>query len=66
VGRITSALIHQTGDWDLAEECAEDAFTQVLRRWGGVAAGAGQTGAQLGAGVGASLRRGRCLSAIVA
>ena len=32
-GRITAALIHQTGDWDLAEECAQDAFTQALRRW---------------------------------
>jgi RNA polymerase sigma factor (sigma-70 family) len=28
-----AALIHQTGDWDLAEECAQDAFTQALRRW---------------------------------
>ena len=34
-GRITAALIHQTGDWDLAEECAQDAFTQALRRWPG-------------------------------
>ena len=32
-GRITAALIHQTGDWDLAEECAQDAFTQALQRW---------------------------------
>jgi RNA polymerase sigma-70 factor, ECF subfamily len=32
-GRITAALIHQTGDWDLAEECTQDAFTQALRRW---------------------------------
>jgi RNA polymerase sigma-70 factor, ECF subfamily len=32
-GRITAALIHQTGDWDLAEECAQDAFTQALRSW---------------------------------
>ena len=32
-GRITAALIQQTGDWDLAEECAQDAFTQALRRW---------------------------------
>jgi RNA polymerase sigma-70 factor (ECF subfamily) len=31
-GRITAALIYQTGDWDLAEECAQDAFTQALRR----------------------------------
>ena len=34
-GRITAALIHQTGDWDLAEECAQDAFAQALRRWPG-------------------------------
>jgi RNA polymerase sigma-70 factor, ECF subfamily len=34
-GRITAALIHQTGDWDLAEECAQDAFDQALRRWPG-------------------------------
>ncbi len=32
-GRITAALIHQTGDWDLAGECAQDVFTQALRRW---------------------------------
>jgi RNA polymerase sigma-70 factor (ECF subfamily) len=32
-GRITAALIGQTGDWDLAEECAQDAFAQALRRW---------------------------------
>ncbi len=32
-GRITAALIHQTGNWDLAEECAQDAFAQALRRW---------------------------------
>ena len=35
-GRITAALIHQTGDWDLAEECAQEAFAQALRRWPGV------------------------------
>ena len=32
-GRITAALIHQTGDWDLAEECAQDAFARALLRW---------------------------------
>jgi RNA polymerase sigma-70 factor (ECF subfamily) len=32
-GRINAALIHQTGDWNLAEECAQDAFAQALRRW---------------------------------
>ena len=32
-GRIVAALIHRTGDWDLAEECAQDAFTQALARW---------------------------------
>ena len=26
-------MIHQTGDWDLAEECAQDAFTKALERW---------------------------------
>jgi predicted RNA polymerase sigma factor len=29
-GRINAALIHQTGDWDLAEECAQDAFAQAV------------------------------------
>ena len=32
-GRITAALIGQTGNWDLAEECAQDAFIQALQRW---------------------------------
>jgi RNA polymerase sigma-70 factor, ECF subfamily len=32
-GRIAAALIHQTGDWDLAGECVQDTFTQALRRW---------------------------------
>ncbi|HUC15189.1 MAG TPA: RNA polymerase sigma factor [Acidimicrobiales bacterium] len=32
-GRIVAALIHRTGDWDLAEECAQDAFAQALARW---------------------------------
>jgi RNA polymerase sigma-70 factor (ECF subfamily) len=32
-GRINAALIRQTGDWDLAEECAQEAFAQALRRW---------------------------------
>ncbi len=26
-------LIRMTGDWDLAEECAQDAFAQALVRW---------------------------------
>jgi RNA polymerase sigma-70 factor (ECF subfamily) len=26
-------LIHVTGDWDLAEECAQDAFARALERW---------------------------------
>ena len=29
-GRVVAALIRSTGDWDLAEECAQDAFA---RRW---------------------------------
>ena len=32
-GRIPAALILETGDWDLAEVRASDAFTQALRRW---------------------------------
>jgi len=32
-GRIVATLIAVTGDWDLAEECAQDAFTQALRTW---------------------------------
>src|ERR1700741_402264 len=32
-GRVVAALIGMTGDWDLAEECAQDAFTQALRTW---------------------------------
>ena len=32
--RIVAALIRFTGgDWDLAEECAQDAFAQALRKW---------------------------------
>ncbi|MFD7903884.1 RNA polymerase sigma factor [Kitasatospora sp. NPDC059747] len=33
-GRIVAVLIRWTGDWDLAEECAQDAFTKALERWG--------------------------------
>ena len=32
-GRIVASLIRMTGDWDLAEECAQDAFTAALARW---------------------------------
>ncbi|HTJ38044.1 MAG TPA: sigma-70 family RNA polymerase sigma factor [Dactylosporangium sp.] len=32
-GRIVAALIRLTGDWDLAEECAQDAFARALSRW---------------------------------
>src|SRR6202012_4028508 len=32
-GRIVAALIRRTGDWDLSEECAQEAFAQALRRW---------------------------------
>ncbi len=28
-----AALIGLTGDWDLAEECAQDAFAQALKTW---------------------------------
>ncbi|HEU5419203.1 MAG TPA: sigma factor [Streptosporangiaceae bacterium] len=32
-GKVVAALIGMTGDWDLAEECAQDAFAQALRSW---------------------------------
>ncbi len=32
-GRIVATLIRLTGDWDLAEECAQDAFAQALQVW---------------------------------
>jgi RNA polymerase sigma-70 factor, ECF subfamily len=32
-GQIVAALIAMTGDWDLAEECAQDAFTAALEAW---------------------------------
>ena len=32
-GQVLATLIRVTGDWDLAEECAQDAFTQALDRW---------------------------------
>jgi RNA polymerase sigma-70 factor (ECF subfamily) len=32
-GRLVAALIRRTGDWTLAEECAQDAFVAATRRW---------------------------------
>ena len=32
-GRVVATLIRTTGDWDLAEECAQDAFAMAVRRW---------------------------------
>ena len=32
-GQIVATLIGMTGDWDLAEECAQDAFTAALEAW---------------------------------
>jgi RNA polymerase sigma-70 factor, ECF subfamily len=32
-GRVVGYLIRVTGNWDLAEECAQDAFTRALERW---------------------------------
>ncbi|MFJ9347577.1 RNA polymerase sigma factor [Streptomyces sp. NPDC101237] len=31
--QVVATLIRVTGDWDLAEECAQDAFAQALERW---------------------------------
>ncbi len=32
-GRVVASLVGLTGDWDLAEECAQDAFATALERW---------------------------------
>ena len=32
-GRIVATLIRTTGDWDLAEDCAQEAFERALRTW---------------------------------
>ena len=32
-GQIVATLIGMTGDWDLAEECAQDAFAAALEAW---------------------------------
>jgi len=32
-GRLVAGLIRMTGDWDLAEECAQDAFSLALETW---------------------------------
>ncbi len=31
--RVLAALIRATGDWDLAEECVQDAFAAAMERW---------------------------------
>ena len=32
-GRIVATLIRVTGDWSLAEDCAQDAFEEAIVRW---------------------------------
>lgn len=32
-GRVVATLIRITGDWSLAEDCAQDAFTAAAKRW---------------------------------
>ena len=32
-GRVLATLIRTTGNWDLAEECTQDAFAQAAERW---------------------------------
>ena len=34
-GRIVAALIRRTRNWDLAEDCAQQAFAEAARRWPG-------------------------------
>jgi RNA polymerase sigma-70 factor (ECF subfamily) len=31
--KVLATLIRLTGDWDLAEECVQDAFVRALQRW---------------------------------
>jgi RNA polymerase sigma-70 factor, ECF subfamily len=31
---VVATIIRSTGDWDLAEECAQDAFAMAIERWG--------------------------------
>jgi RNA polymerase sigma-70 factor (ECF subfamily) len=33
-GKVVAHVIRVTGNWDLAEECAQDAFARGLERWG--------------------------------
>ena len=32
-GQVVATLIRLTGDWELAEECAQEAFAAALERW---------------------------------
>ena len=32
-GQVVATLIGLTQDWDLAEDCAQDAFARALARW---------------------------------
>ncbi len=32
-GRVVASLIRMTGDWDLAEDCAQEAFATAVARW---------------------------------
>jgi RNA polymerase sigma-70 factor (ECF subfamily) len=32
-GQVVASLIARTGDWDLAEDCAQEAFTRALETW---------------------------------
>jgi RNA polymerase sigma-70 factor (ECF subfamily) len=32
-GKVVATLIRVTGDWDVAEECAQEAFTRAAARW---------------------------------
>ncbi|MGC4939729.1 RNA polymerase sigma factor [Kribbella sp. DT2] len=32
-GQVLATLIRVTGDWDVAEECVQEAFAAALRRW---------------------------------
>ena len=31
--RVVGALVWRTCDWDLADDCAQEAFAEAVRRW---------------------------------
>src|SRR5689334_16150220 len=32
-GRVLATVIRTTGDWELSEDCTQEAFAEAVRRW---------------------------------